>query len=476
MDVHISLAGRGSLSARVYRQLFDAVVEGRLRPGEQLPPTRELARRLDVARNTVAVAYERLVAEGVLVGRAGAGTFVCSESINRAAVRRAPTGAGVHARSVWKTIPDPIADGALTPVYDFRVGTPDAKLFPLAIWRRLVARELRPAAVGRATYGQPEGHPGLREAIARHIGVSRSVRASADDIIVTQGAQQAFDLIGRVLIEPGSCVAAEEPGYPPARQLFQSLGARVVGVPVDDEGIDVTAIPKAARLLYVTPSHQFPLGMPMSLSRRNALLKWAEHRDAVVIEDDYDCEFRFQGRPLDPLQNLDRSGRVVYVGSFSKVMLPTLRLGFLIAPSSLQSALRAAKRLTDWHGELPTQGALARFIDEGLLARHIRKAAREYATRHASIVDAICRDFDRWLRVVPSAAGLHVAARTAPGASVDLSLVAKRAEAWGILLGTVSSFSAESPVHDGFVIGYGAIPTEKIAEGLSRLAKIFRSR
>lgn len=476
MDVHISLAGRGSLSARVYRQLFEAVVDGRLRPGEQLPPTRELARRLDVSRNTVAVAYERLVAEGVLVGRVGAGTFVCSEPINRVAVRRAPTGAGVHARSVWMTLPNPTPDRTLTPVYDFRVGTPDAKLFPFAIWRRLVARQLRHAAIGSATYGEPEGHPGLRAAIARHIGISRSVRASADDVIVTQGAQQAFDLIGRVLIEPGSCVAVEEPGYPPVRQLFQSLGARVIGVPVDDEGINVAAIPKAARLVYVTPSHQFPLGTPMSLPRRTALLNWAEHRGAVVIEDDYDSEFRFEGRPLDPLQNLDRSGRVIYVGSFSKVMLPTLRLGFLIAPSSLRSALRSAKRLTDWHGELPTQAALARFIDEGLLARHIRKAAREYATRHALIVEGMQRDFGRWLRVVPSAAGLHVAARIPPGASVDLSLLAQRAEAWGILVRTLSFFSAESPAHDGFVIGYGAIPAEKITEGLSRLAKSFRDR
>jgi GntR family transcriptional regulator / MocR family aminotransferase len=474
MEVHISLRRRGSLSAQVYRQIFDAILDGRLRPGEQLPPTRELARRLDVSRNTVAVAYERLVAEGVLVGRVGAGTFVCSEPINRVAVRHAPTGAGVHPRSVWKAISDPRPARTVTPVYDFRVGTPDVKLFPLAIWRRLVARQLRSTAVGSATYGEPAGHPGLRAAIARHIGVSRSVQASADDVIVTQGAQQAFDLIGRVLIEPGSCVAVEEPGYPPVRQLFQSLGARVIGVPVDDEGIDVAALPKSARLVYVTPSHQFPLGTPMSLSRRTALLEWAEHRGAVVIEDDYDSEFRFQGRPLDPLQNLDQSGRVIYVGSFSKVMLPTLRLGFLIAPSSLQSALRSAKRLADWHGEFPTQAALARFIDEGFLARHIRKAAREYATRHASIVEAIRCDFGKWLRVVPSAAGLHVAARIAPGTAIDLNLVAQRAEAWGILIRTVASFSAESPAPEGFVIGYGTIPTEKINEGLGRLAKSFQ--
>jgi GntR family transcriptional regulator/MocR family aminotransferase len=234
------------------------------------------------------------------------------------------------------------------------------------------------------------------------------VRAGADDVLVTQGAQQAFDLIGRVLIDPGTIVAVEEPGYPPVRELFQSLGARVMGVPVDDEGLDLSALPRSARLVYVTPSHQFPLGVPMSLSRRAGLLAWAERRNAVVIEDDYDSEFRFEGRPLEPLQSLDRGGRVIYVGSFSKIMLPALRLGFMVAPASLQPALRNAKRLSDWHGDLPTQAALGRFIDQGLLARHVRKALRDYAARRAQILVGIERDFSHWLRLVPSAAGLHV--------------------------------------------------------------------
>lgn len=475
MDVHISLEGRGDLSARIYRQLFEAVLDGRLRPGEQLPPTRELARRLDVSRNTVAVAYERLAAEGVVAGRSGAGTSVCAGPFERVS-RRAPAGIGVHPRPVWKTIPEPVRVTSDAVAYDFRVGSPDVRLFPFTMWRRLVARELRPASAAWATYGEPGGHPALRSAIARHLGISRAVRASADDVIVTQGAQQALDLIGRVLIAPDTCVAVEEPGYPPVRWLFQSLGARVVGVPVDDEGLVVAAIPKAARLIYVTPSHQLPLGTPMSLRRRTALLAWAERRGAVVIEDDYDSEFRFEGRPLDPLQSLDASGRVVYVGSFSKVMLPTLRLGFLIAPASLQAALRTAKHLSDWHGEVPTQAALARFIDEGLLARHIRKAAREYAARHARIVEAIRADFQPWLRVIPSAAGLHVAARVVPGVSLDLDQVVRRAASLGVVVRTLAYFSAEPRPRAGLVIGYGAIPTAKVDEGLRRLARSFRAR
>ncbi|WP_436762048.1 PLP-dependent aminotransferase family protein [Streptosporangium sp. V21-05] len=481
MDFHVSLTGRGDLSARIYRQLLDAVLDGRLRPGERLAPTRELARRLDVSRNTVAVAYERLTAEGVLVGRVGAGTFVCAEPLARTRARNAPAGGGgVRPRRLWRS-PDASPDEESEPdeegggpVYDFRVGLPDAELFPLETWRRLVARELRPALVRSAGYGAPSGHAGLREAIARHVGVSRSVRASADDVLVTQGAQQALDLIGRVMIEPGCRVAVEEPGYSRARLLFRSLGARVVGVPVDGEGLDVAALPDSARLVYVTPSHQFPLGTPMSLGRRTALLEWAGRRGAVVIEDDYDSEFRFEDRPLEPLQSLDRSGHVIYVGSFSKTMLPMLRLGFLIAPASLQPALRAAKRLTGWSGELPTQAALAGFIDEGLLGRHIRKATREYAARHRRILTILRRDFRDWLEPVPSAAGLHLCAYLTPDAGVDTALVTAYAREAGVELQDLAAYYGEAPARAGLVLGYGSIPLERIEPGLRRLAENFR--
>jgi GntR family transcriptional regulator/MocR family aminotransferase len=303
--------------------------------------------------------------------------------------------------------------------------------------------------------------------------VSRAVRADADDVIVTHGAQQAFDLIGRVLISDGTGVAVEEPGYPFARLLFRSLGANVVGVPVDDEGLQVEAIPANTRIVYVTPSHQFPLGTAMSLQRRTALLAWAERRGAVIVEDDYDSEFRFDGRPLDPLQSLDRTGRVIYVGSFSKVLLPTLRLGFLIAPASLQSALLAAKQLTDWHGELATQAALARFIDRGLLARHIRKVAREYSSRYAQIAEALERRFGRWLRLIPAAAGLHLAAAAPRGTSVDIARALQRAAERGVRAAALSDFYIGTPAQTGLVLGYGAIPSSKIDEGMRRLAASF---
>lgn len=457
MDFHVDLAGRGDLSARIYRSLLDAIVDGRLRPGEKLPPTRELAKRLKVSRTTVTDAYDRLTAEGFLVGKVGAGTFVSTQPVKRAE-RRAAHGVA-KPRALWDAVPTSTRSPSRE--FDFRLGTPDSHLFPLETWRRLVARQLRATMI--QDYVEPSGHAGLRAAIARYVGVSRSVHAGEDDVVVTQGAQQALDIVGRVLVEPGDCVAIEEPGYVPARGLFTSLGARVVGVPVDDEGLDVASLPSNARLVYTTPSHQFPLGTPMSLARRTALLSWAQRHDAVVVEDDYDSEYRFSDRPLQPLQSIDRGGRVVYVGSFSKTLMPMLRTGFLVAPASLLPALRAAKQLTDWHGDLVTQGALAQFLDEGLLARHVRKASREYAARHELIVTTLERDFPS-LEVVPSAAGLHLCARS----TVDVSGVVERAAAVGVGVQALADFCA-GPPQQGLVIGYGAIPYAKITEGLRRL-------
>jgi GntR family transcriptional regulator/MocR family aminotransferase len=469
VDFHVSLAGRGDLSVRIYRQLRDAVLDGRLRAGERLPPTRELARRLAVSRNTVAVAYDRLTADGFLTGRVGAGTYVSAE-IPTPKPRKAPSGRGPQPKAFWRSLPAPATVPAGEPEFDFRVGVPDAALFPLETWRRLLARELRDSA-GFAHYGDPGGHPALRAAIARHAGVSRSVRADAGDVLVTQGAQQALDLLCRVLLEPGDRVAVEEPGYRQAKLLFASHGAEVVGVPVDGEGLDVAALPPRTKLVYVTPSHQFPLGTPMSLARRTALLAWAARADALVVEDDYDSEFRFSDRPLEPLQSLDRGERVAYVGSFSKTLLPRLRLGFLVAPASLRDALRHARRLSDWHGDLPAQAALARFVDEGLFARHLRRATKVYAERHERLTSTVDRRFAGRLSVVPSAAGLHLCALAEDGA--DLEPIVARAAAAGAAVQTLSDLCGGSP-RQGLVLGYGSIPVDRISDGLAALDRAWR--
>jgi GntR family transcriptional regulator/MocR family aminotransferase len=471
VDLHVRIDGRRDLSGQIYRQIRAAILDGRLRPGEAIPPSRELAVRLEVSRNTVSVAYDRLNAEGFVSGVVGAGTFV-SGRIHRepAAVRRPgerSTDGRLRPRPVWDAIPE-APDFTASAEFDFRLGLPDARLFPHETWRRLVARELRTAAIGPGKYAEPAGHGGLRTAIARHIGVSRAVAATQDDVLITNGTQQAIDIIGRVLVEPGDCVAVEEPGYRPTRRVFESLGARVVGVPVDEEGLVVAALPDDARMVYVTPSHQFPLGMSMSMQRRMGLLAWADQRGVVVVEDDYDSEFRYGGRPVEPLQSLDRDGLVVYVGSFSKVMLPILRLGFLVAPASLHRALRVAKYVTDWHTTLPLQAALARFIEDGMLARHIRRMRQEYFLRHSRITAALAGDLADWLEPIPSAAGLHMAAFARTGNADDMREVVRRAGAVGVGLHDLAMIRLAEG-RSGLAIGYGAIATERIDEGLRRL-------
>jgi GntR family transcriptional regulator / MocR family aminotransferase len=470
VDFHVSLVGRKDLTGEIYRQLRGAILDGRLPPGGRLPPTRELAAQLSVSRTTVTVAYDRLMGEGFVTGRVGAGTFV-SDDLPGAGQRTGATGGILRPRPIWDDLAPRVFEHAAE--FDFRPGIPDARLFPFQSWRRLLARELTATAVGAGHYADPAGHAGLRQAIAGHIGVSRGVQATATDVVVTNGTQQAVDLIARVLLAPGDPVAVEDPCYRPTGRLLATLGAKVTGVPVDDQGMVVEAIPAGTRLVHVTPSHQFPLGMSMSLPRRLALLAWAERHQAAIVEDDYDSEFRFGGRPIEPLQTLDRAGRVIYVGSFSKTLLATLRLGFVVVPPSLHAAVRVAKQLTDFHTPLPLQGALARFIQQGLFARHLRKMRAVYRARHELVADALTGQFAAHLKLIPSAVGLHLAA-TAPGrSSEELEGLLGRASAAGVELLPLSLYAVDTPPQPGLIFAYGAIPTSRIGEGLDRLRRCF---
>ncbi|GLY02164.1 PLP-dependent aminotransferase family protein [Actinoplanes sp. NBRC 101535] len=455
MSFQVHLDGTGDLAAQVYRQVREAILDGRLRPGERLPASRELARTTAVSRTTVSTAYERLLAEGFVNARVGSGTFVADST------GPAPTASALRPRTRDHgsgTSPDVVLD------YDLRAGTPDPALFPMPTWRRLIGRELR---TGRMHRGDAAGIVALRAAIARWLGISRSIRTTADEVVVTHGTQQALDLIGRVLLAPGDVVAVEEPGYPPARALFQSMGARVTGVPVDAEGLVVDAIPPQARLVAVTPSHQFPTGVTMSLTRRRALLAWAGRHDAAIVEDDYDSEFRFANRPLEPLRSLDTGGRVVYVGSFSKTMLPALRLGFLIAPAGLRAALVQARQITVQHGDPSTEAAMAAFLDEGLFARHLKTVTRVYAQRRTLLIDALHGELAGLLEPVPSAAGLHLSAHLRN----DVPDVAARAARAGVAVQTLTDFAQSRPARNGLVIGYSSITAEHLPAALHRLAR-----
>jgi GntR family transcriptional regulator / MocR family aminotransferase len=462
MDLHLSLVNDRPVGRQIYEQVRDAIVDGRLATGERLPATRGLARQLAVARNTVVWAYELLAAEGYVEGKVGAGSVVRSGA-GQPPARRASHGV-LRARPLWDDLP--ASSGPAAPPVDFRLGAPDVDLFPAAHWRRLVMRELRAQeGVGRY-YGDPAGQPRLREAIARHAAVSRSIVCAPGDVLVTAGAQQAFDLIGRCLLEPGDIVAMEDPGYDMARFAFTAQGARIVPVRVDADGLVVDELPARARIVFATPSHQFPMGVPMSLARRHALLDWAERAGAAVIEDDYNGEFRFDGRPLEPLQRLDRHGRVLFVGSFSKVLHPGLRLGYLVAPPSLSAALRKVKLLADLHGPFELQGAMAALIEGGGLAAHIRRVRAAYGPRRDRLRAALTAYLPQ-LSLLPSVAGLHVGMRL-PAAWREADVLAA-ARAAGIGLNGWSQF-AVGPVSPGISLGFGRIGMDAIEPGVARLA------
>jgi GntR family transcriptional regulator/MocR family aminotransferase len=467
VDLHLTPDASGDRTASIYQQLLAAILDGRLVAGERVPPTRELAARLGVARGTVATAYDRLVAEGFLVSRVGSGTFVSGDVVPHR-TRQAPVG-DVRPRAVWATLPPAVPD-APPSEFDLSVGGPDTSLFPLAAWRRLVSATLRPSLLAASAY-EGQGDEGLRLEIARYAGLSRSVVAAPGDVLLTNGAQQALDVVVRAVVDPGEVVVVEDPGYTAATRLFASQGARVVGVRVDGEGLVVEDLPRAARMVYVTPSHQFPTGAVMSLRRRIALLEWAARRNAVIVEDDYDSEFRFEDRPLAPLQSLDRDGRVVYVGSFSKTLMPSLRVGYLIAPQSLQGTLRQAKLLTDWQGDAVTQGALARFMAEGLLSAHVRRVTKIYAERRAALLSGLESLPSGVLEVLPSAAGLHLCTYFTDQ-SVDDVAVARAAAEAGVGLEPVSVRFLDTTPRPGLAMGFRRVTADRVPEAIRRLATV----
>ncbi len=464
MDLHLVI-GRGNVAAGLYRSLRDAIEDGRLAHGDRLPSTRGFARDLGIARNTVAAAYDALVAEGYADARRGSGTYIAAET----RVVPAPLQHRVPAQPADSTAIEAV------PEFDLRLGMPDARVFPAVAWRRALAGAVDEAVRTAPGYGDPFGDASLRASIARHVAVSRGVRADGEAVVVTAGAQGAFDLLARRLVRPGDWVVAEDPGYWPGREAFRAAGARVVGVRVDDQGLVTDALPPRARVAVVTPAHQMPMGVTLSASRRAALLAWAERTGAVIVEDDYDSEFRYAARPLEPLQRLDRSGRVVYVGSLSKTLLPMLRLGFLVAPEWLLPGLRDLRRMTGWHTDVTTQLALRGLIDEGAFGRHLRHARRLYRARHERLMAAASRDLAPWVQPNPAAAGLHVAAVAV--ASVDrrrLRRAVALARARGVAVELLDDYAVGArPVSAGIALGFGAIDEVAIDEAVRRLAGAF---
>jgi GntR family transcriptional regulator / MocR family aminotransferase len=462
MDLFLGRDEGPPLAAQLYEQLRLSIITGRLHPGDKLPPSRQLASQLGTSRHTVTTAYDRLVAEGYVEGHAGGGSVVtwATEAPQR------PAGRAAVLR------PAPRTEGwapSLRPSsrcrFDLRPGLPDPALFPVAAWRRRLAAAVTP---GRSLlYGDPAGDARLRRAVAAWVARSRSVVASKETVIVTCGAQHAIDLVARILLEPGDQVAVEDPGYAPVARLFEAQGAEVTGVPVDDQGLVVDELPPAARIVYVTPSHQYPLGMTMSMPRRRALLRWAAERNAAVIEDDYDTEFRYVDRPLEPIQRLDEHGRVVYVGSFSKTFSPAVRLGFAVLPEPLAQTVAALRQCSDWHPPAATQAAMAGFIADGLLEKHIRRCRLIYAERCRLLTDALSGPLAPYLTGLAANAGLHITAELRGGLREDQVLQA--AQRRGVAAFGMHDCFRAYPPSQGLLLGFGAVTTADLPAAVREL-------
>ncbi len=463
----------------LYAQIVDAVVAeiraGRLAPGDRLPGSRTLARTLGVHRNTVLSAFNELVAEGWLSARPGAGTEVAAElpsvTLERASKRR-------RARAPFKLAPCPVAAAAKPDpdrkVLRFAGGLPDLRLIPDVALARAHRRALRRGGVALLSYGDPAGHPQLREQLATMLAATRGLSLGPEDLIVTRGAQMALYLAARVLLEPGDAVAVEAFGYPPAWDALRAAGAELTAIPVDRDGIDTTALARLAerrrlRVVYVTPHHQFPTLATLSAPRRLELLALARRHGFAIIEDDYDHEVHYEGSPVLPLAHIDDHGAVVYIGTLSKVLAPGLRLGFLVAGSTVIERALRWRTIIDRQGDLPTEAAVAELFEDGEVQRHIGRVRRIYARRRSALLDALERRLPGALAIDIPRGGMALWGRAAAGDDTDLW--AKRALDHGVAVSPASHYwLGRGRVH-GFRLGFAALDEGEIHEAVRRLGQ-----
>lgn len=466
--------GAEPLSRQVYRWIRDSIVERAVRAGDALPSTRELADQNSISRTVVVQAYDQLMAEGFITGRRGSGTYVSQvlqPPVSPAPRRSAPVRLSRYGSRVVSARASQSDERRSHPArYDFAYGRCSLDEFPLAAWRRILQRRTRTAPLRSFDYGTAAGDPALRDAIAGHLRRSRAIHCDVSQIIIMNGSQQALDLTIRLLMNPGDTIVVEDPQYHGLRQVMLAAALRVRAVPVDHDGIDVRRMPRQARLAMVTPSHQFPTGAVLSLERRLALLDWARRANAVVVEDDYDGEFRYEGEPLEPLQSLDREGRVLYAGTFSRTIFPALRIGYVVAPHPLVPAFLAAKRIADRHTAVLEQETLAEFIASGAYERHLRRTRRAHARRREALLSSIERYLGDRVTVSGSRSGTHIALW--PRAKVSEKDTIARAAAAGVHIYGIASYYLRQPPPIGFLLGYASLTVPQIREGIRRLADV----
>lgn len=461
LGIVIDAAAAEPLQRQIGAQLRAAILERRVPPGTLLPSSRRMAQELDCARGTVSAAVDQLVAEGYLVSRAASGISV------------AP-----NLPDDMLTVPGPAPVAPRTPPprdhpAAFPIGQPDRGAFPFRLWAKLLEREWRQPGWTLAGVPDAFGHAGLQQAIAQHLGAARGFACAPEAVVVTGGVRQSIALFARVALAAGDAAWVEDPGYPGLQDGLGDAGILPVPVPIDRSGFSVEAalrLAPHARLAVVAPSHQFPLGTVLALPRRLELLRWAERSDGWIVEDDFDGEYRYAGRPLAPVRALDRSGRVAYLGSFSKILFPALRLSYLVLPASLVDAARRVLDRTGSGASMLGQGALARFIGDGHLAVHLRRTRSLYAARQDSVLAAAARHLAGRLRIDRDPGGMHLIGWPADPAGFDDVHATAAAAAHDVTVAPLSRYyRASTPAH-GLIIGYAGTPEPLIGPAIQRLA------
>jgi GntR family transcriptional regulator / MocR family aminotransferase len=463
-----------------YSEIRSSILSGRLKPGVRLPATRDLAKLHGVSRSMVVLGYEQLLAEGYIVSHTGRGTFVSAklpDGLDSVPAQHGRDGVPVKGRlsRLGRVLADsPFFYGAAEPApVPFKANQPDFQHFPLKIWNRIAAKRANALRPSKMAYADPTGYHPLRVSIAEHLRYSQRIRCAPEQVVIANSAQQALDLCSRLLLDPGDAVWMEDPGYPGAKAVFAAVGARVVAVPVDENGMNVdAALQKAAnaRLAYVTSAHQSPIGPALSLERRIALLEWAERHQTTILEDDYDGEFRFDGTPVAPIKSLDATDRVIYTGTFSKLLFPSIRLAYAVVPKWLQRPFASAMSLTCRHVGLEAQVVLSEFITEGHYARHLRRMKLIYHERAEAFTTACNHQLNGLLDVCPISTGLDACAFL-PGALDDVE-VTERLKQGGIVARPLSFYGIERKPPNGLVLGFSAFAPEQIVNGVRRMSEI----
>jgi GntR family transcriptional regulator/MocR family aminotransferase len=486
----LDLDGEGPLYQQTYRALRAAILDGALSPGTRLPATRSLSRELGHSRNTVLQAYEQLLDEGYVVARTGSGTYVAAvlpeerwaTGVPQAGSAPGPPKANARVPALSDYAERMLADAPRGPIawdmprrhlpYDFRYGEPAYADLPLETWCRILGRRARRASASRLAYGEPAGAPELRRALASYLGRARGVRVTPEQILVTQGTQQAIDLVARVLVDLGDRIVLEEPSYRGFSLALRAHGARLDPVAVDAQGLRVEDLVDTgpARGVCVTPSHQFPTGGVLSLERRLALLDWAASEGAFVLEDDYDGEYRYENRPVPSLQGLDRNECVLYVGSASKLLFPSMRLGWLVVPGPLVRAFTIAKAYADTGSATLEQLVLAEFIEGGHLERHLRRSRVRNAARREALQNAVDRHLSGVAEIEGTRAGLHGLLWVSELPRTREAELRRACEVRGVGIYPVHPYYAKPPERAGFVLGYAGLGERDIESGIRELA------